>query len=62
MPEIINLNRFRKQAARQQDKARAEANRAAFGRTKAEKSAALQEKVSAIRKLDGHKLTPDDEA
>ena len=53
--EIINLRRVRKERARAVDKDAAEANRAAFGRTKAEKSMTNAEKDAAQRKLDGHR-------
>ena len=60
MAEIINLNRFRKQAAKQQDKAKAEANRLAYGRSKAEKLKTDKERAQIISHVDGHKLTPDE--
>jgi uncharacterized protein DUF4169 len=36
--ELVNLNRVRKQAAREQAKKDADANRAKFGRSKAERT------------------------
>ncbi|MHC3127289.1 hypothetical protein OB03_08315 [Brevundimonas sp. GN22] len=60
MGEVVNLNRFRKQAARQQDKAKAEANRLTFGRTKVEKLTTEKERAQIISHVDGHKLTPDE--
>lgn len=39
----VNLRRYRKQKARHEKERRAEANRIAFGRTKAEKSATRAE-------------------
>lgn len=59
MAEIINLNRARKQAARSKDKKQAEANRLTFGRTKSERQAAEKQNASAIRHIDGHKLSDD---
>ena len=55
MAEIINLNQVRK--ARDKAAARVEAatNRAASGRTKAERAAAEKEKRRAARLLDGQK-------
>ncbi|MCW5714197.1 MAG: DUF4169 family protein [Bauldia sp.] len=53
--EIVNLRRIRKEKARADDKRAAEANRAAFGRTKAEKSVTKAAKDAADRKLDGHR-------
>ncbi|CUJ29251.1 DUF4169 family protein [Cognatishimia activa] len=55
MAEPVNLNRFRKEKARAEKKARADQNAAKFGRTKAQKDA--EEKLSDIekRRLDGVK-------
>lgn len=39
MAEIVNLNRARKQRAREAGKTQAAENRAAFGRTRAEREA-----------------------
>ena len=39
MAEPVNLNRFRKEKARAEKKARADQNAARFGRTKAQKDA-----------------------
>lgn len=55
MAEIVNLNRFRKAKARQRIERQAEANRIAFGRTKAEKQADEQRHQKAERDLDGKK-------
>ncbi len=51
MGEIVNLNRARKA----QDKARAAANRIAYGRTGVEKESARIERERAERHIDGHK-------
>ena len=59
MGEVVNLNRFRKQTARQQQKAQAEANRLTFGRTKTEKTLTAKERADQQRLLDGHKLSED---
>jgi hypothetical protein len=56
--EIVNLNRARKAKAGDQAKARAAANRASFGRTKAQKAADRAEKAKADAVLDGHKREP----
>lgn len=55
----VNLNRYRKDKARDEGKARADANAVKHGRTKAERllDAARTEKARAM--LDRHKL--DDE-
>jgi hypothetical protein len=55
MGEVINLRRARKARARAQKEAGAGANRAAFGRTKAEKQAATADAARRERALDGAK-------
>ncbi|WP_312821257.1 DUF4169 family protein [Brevundimonas sp.] len=60
MGNVVNLNRFRKQAERQKDKARAETNRLLYGRSKSEKIQTETEREQSGRRLDGHKLTPED--
>ncbi len=50
---IINLRTARKAKARAGAEAKAIANRAAFGRTKSEKSAAATEAARTDRALDG---------
>ncbi len=56
MAQPVNLNRFRKQKARADQKARAQENSVKFGRSKAEKQAEEQRNKSDERHLDGHKL------
>lgn len=56
MAEIINLRQARKNKQRAEKEDKAEANRRAFGRTKAEKHLKKAEDLKATRKLDGHKL------
>lgn len=56
MGDIVNLNRFRKDRAKADAKATAQANRAAHGRTKAQKSQVEAERARAARLLDGSKL------
>ena len=58
MAEVLNLNRARKAKACVQAQAEAAQNRAAFGRTKAEKIAAQVEKAKSDAALDGHKREP----
>ena len=53
MAEIINLRRARKARARADAAAAADANRAAFGRSKAEKQAQVAETNRLARILDG---------
>jgi hypothetical protein len=56
MGNVVNLNRFKKQKARDTRASEADANRVKFGRTKAEKKLNEAEKELAARKLDGHLL------
>jgi len=58
MAEIVNLNRARKAKARGEALVTAAANRAAHGRTKAEKQAAKAEAERRTRELDGAKREP----
>jgi hypothetical protein len=55
MSQPVNLNRFRKQKARAEKKARADENAVKFGRTKAEKDLDKAQADKAARDLDGHK-------
>ncbi|MBO9449619.1 DUF4169 family protein [Tropicibacter sp. R16_0] len=55
MAEPVNLNRFRKDKARAEKKARADQNAVKFGRTKAEKDLNRARVDKAKRDLDGHK-------
>ena len=55
MTEIVNLNRARKAKARAAGQAQAAQNRAAFGRTKAQKVADHAAKANSDAALDGHK-------
>ena len=55
MAEIVNLRLARKARARAAKEATASANRAAFGRTKAEKNAAKIDAARAASLLDGAK-------
>ncbi|URW77036.1 DUF4169 family protein [Sphingomonas donggukensis] len=55
MAEIISLNRVRKAKARAAKAVEADANRAKFGRTKAEKAADAAERVRIAAVLDGAK-------
>lgn len=55
MAEIINLRQARKQKARAEKEARADANRIAFGRSKAEKNLTKAEQELAKSRLDSHK-------
>jgi hypothetical protein len=55
MGDVINLNRARKARAKAGCGAKADANRAAFGRTKAEKQAHAAEQARQDALLDGAK-------
>lgn len=64
MAEIVNLNRFRKQAARAEARATADANAAKFGRSKAQKKLEEAEAAKARATLDAHRREdgPEDKA
>lgn len=61
MGEIVNLNRFRKRAARAEADTKASANRAKYGRSRTER---LRDEAQARRDdthLDQHRLSREDE-
>ncbi len=55
MADVISLSKVRKQKARADKEATAVANRAQFGRTKAEKQKAAAEKAIADKIIDAHR-------
>lgn len=55
MSQTVNLNRYRKQKARDKARQQADANAARHGRTKGERAAAEAEANRAARQLDGLK-------
>lgn len=58
----VNLNRFKKQKARAEKRARADQNAILFGRSKAEKQRIAKDAAREAAHLDGHKiisLSPD---
>jgi hypothetical protein len=55
MAEIVNLRQARKQKARTEKDTEAAANRAKFGRTKADKQVEAAQKAIEAARLDGHK-------
>ena len=55
MNGIVNLNRARKEKARAERKARADANAAKFGRTKTEKALDRAKTEKARADLDAHR-------
>ncbi len=58
MPEPVNLNRFRKDRARAEKKARADENAVKFGRTKAQKAVETAEANQQASAVDQHKREP----
>lgn len=60
MGDIVNLNRFKKRNEREQSAKQAEANRARFGRTRAERAIDDNSNDRASRLLDQHKLDNGD--
>lgn len=60
--EIVSLRRARKAKARAEDEARAAANRAAFGRTKAQKRLDAANESLAARRLESHRRDGADPA
>jgi hypothetical protein len=56
MADIINLKRFKKRQQREQSAGEAEANRARFGRTKAERARDQQRERRTSELLDQHRL------
>lgn len=56
MAEIVNLNRWRKTKAKQEETRQADANRVAFGRTKAEKDQTRKQTEQQSKDLDGKKI------
>lgn len=57
--DIINLRKFRKDKARSEKEKQADANRAKFGMSKAEKQKTQSEKDQIARIIDGAKLDID---
>jgi hypothetical protein len=60
MSEIVNLRRARKDKARAEKAAEAEANRAKNGLTKAERARLKTENEGAVRRHAGNRLEKDD--
>lgn len=56
MADVINLKRFKKRSEREQSAKQADANRARFGRTKAERAQDERRSERAGNFLDQHKL------
>ncbi len=56
MSKPVNLNRYRKEKARAEKKARADQNAVKFGRTKAEKAESKFEQDKLRRDLDNREI------
>ena len=56
MGDLVNLNRFRKRAARDEASKQAETNRARSGRSKLERNLQEQRTARANNMLDQHKI------
>ncbi|MBR1125344.1 DUF4169 family protein [Bradyrhizobium lablabi] len=56
MGDVVNLNRFRKRAEKEQSARQADANRAKFGRSKSERTSEQKRKDRATGLLDQHRL------
>ena len=59
MEKPVNLNRFRKDKARAEKKARADQNAVKFGRTKAQKNAEKADATRITRLFEAHKQDRD---
>jgi hypothetical protein len=57
MTKVVNLNKFRKQKAKQAREKQADTNRRLHGRTKAERALSLKQKQALESKVDGAKLS-----
>ena len=60
MGDVVNLKRFKKRVERDQSAQAADANRARFGRTKAERTADVQRGKRANDLLDQHRINGED--
>ena len=56
MGELVNLKRYKKRSEREQSARKAEANRARFGRSKAERVADTERTRRAGELLDQHRI------
>ena len=54
---IVNLNKARKARAKQDKRARADANAVKFGRSKAQKTAEAADNAAKAARIDGHRLS-----
>jgi hypothetical protein len=58
MADVVNLRRFRKAQLRAAKAVAADTNRARFGRCRAERLAAEEERLRSDALLDGHRRDP----
>lgn len=56
MGDLVNLRRARKARGRVEAQKKAQENRVAFGRTRAQRELGAAEKTLAERRLEGHRL------
>ena len=61
MGDVLNLNKARKAAARQNDKIQAAENRVVHGRSKAERELVAARTAKARSELDAHRIERGDE-
>lgn len=59
MGDVVNLNRVKKRAAREDSAKQAEANRMRFGRTKSERARNEHRTKRTTELLDQHRITGD---
>ena len=60
MGDVVNLKQFKKRSEREQSAMQADANRARYGRTKAERARDQQQKDRAGELLDQHRIDDGD--
>jgi len=60
MGNLVNLNKFKKRAAREQSERQATANRARFGRTRSERAIDELRASRAENLLDQHRIDSED--
>jgi len=60
MAEVVNLGRARKNRQKMQKRAKAAENSVKFGRSKAQKTAAKQQRDADSRRLELHRIEQDD--
>lgn len=56
MGDVINLNKYRKQRAREAEKREAEQNRLKHGESKGSRALRAKKRLVDDKQLDGHKL------